>query len=61
MFSENCSQRIWTEPNLEEMKLDTENYVIVLGYPALRTPPCLHRLLFKADKTPERQPLSIKR
>ena len=43
------------------MKLGTENYVIVLGCPALGTSPCLHRLLFRADKPPARQSLSIKR
>lgn len=43
------------------MRHGTENYVIVLGYPALGTSPCLHRLLFKADNTPARQPMSIKR
>ena len=44
-----------------EMKLGTENYVIVLGCPALRTSPCLHRLLFRADNPPACQPLSIMR
>ena len=46
---------------LQEMKLGTENYIIVLGCPVLGTSPCLHRLLFRAVKPPARQPLSIMR
>ena len=70
MSSENWGQRLWTDhylegmswkDTLEGMKLGTENYVTVLGCPDLGTSPCLHRLLFKADKHPARQPLSIKR
>ena len=49
------------EKDILQMKLGTENYGIVLGCPALGISPCLHRLLFRADYTPEYQPLSIKR